>query len=342
LTVVEGYQVEDLWELNEDTGQWEASFYADGLTGMLTDPYTRLRKLPLRITYPLRREQSVTVHLPDAGWDFPEERQSIEDPAFRFVWRQRGEGSTVRFNYECETLRGEVPVSEVPTYLERREEMEDLLGNILYRPDGSARSVLTRLNWLMVALALLTTMGVGLAMSWVYYRLHRAPPPQPAWAPPMPSERRLQGLGGWLILVGIGLVLNPLVILIQIGVGWESYFARDVWLEVASPRGGQYHALWGPLLMGELMGNLLLFGWGLLLLVLYFGKRWAFPKAYIGFLLFSFLFIALDTAFSQLIPFLAEQADPSSMRDVTRAAIGAAVWCSYMVKSRRVQLTFVN
>jgi hypothetical protein len=342
LAVVEKYRVHDLWEMDEATGKLEASFYPDGLYGMLTDPDTRLRKLPLRITYPSRREQTVVVHLPDDDWDFPTQRESVEHSAFRLKHSRAGKGDTVRFHYECETLRPEIPAEEVADYLGKVDEVDALLGDTLFRPAGNAGFSLGQINWLMVVLAGFSLGATGIAGFWGWRRVSVAGPPLVDQAPPLLSEQKLCGLGGWLILVCIGLFVSPLLILFNLGSGWEGYLSQSVWQEVAMPHGGQYHPLWAPLLMVELMGNIALLGWVVLLLILFFGKRRLFPKLYIAFLLANLCLVLFDTVGAQLIPYLAEQSGPDSMRDLTRAAFGAAIWGSYMTKSRRVKLTFVR
>ncbi len=70
--VTEHYRIGNLWKTNSTENQLEAEFYADSLYRRLANPSVRVRKMPLGIWYPLKREQDVIVHLPDNNWIFRE------------------------------------------------------------------------------------------------------------------------------------------------------------------------------------------------------------------------------------------------------------------------------
>jgi len=137
--VTEHYEIKDFWQLDSSSHQWQAKFSTENLDNILTDPNTRLRKMPLRIPYPLRREQDVVVHLPDNDWDLPNWETNVNHEAFSFHYRRHFSGSTVRFHYNCETKLPEVPAAEVAGYLKKREAMQGLLGDMLYRPSAFPR-----------------------------------------------------------------------------------------------------------------------------------------------------------------------------------------------------------
>ena len=101
LEVTEHYQIRDLWKLGKSNQQWEAAFYPESLTRMLTDPDTRLRKMPLGISYPMRREQEVLVYLPDNTWNIPPLDRSVECEAFAFHHHRKLSGATLRLQYDC-------------------------------------------------------------------------------------------------------------------------------------------------------------------------------------------------------------------------------------------------
>jgi hypothetical protein len=121
---------------------------------------------------------------------------------------------------------------------------------------------------------------------------------------------------------------------------WRSYFDLEVWQTVAVPSGAQYHALYGPLLIIETLGNIVLLGLNILLIFLLFGKRRLFPKAFIVLVLSNALFLWLDEILGGMIPSVAESADNSTIREAVRSTLWAMIWTSYMLSSRRVKATF--
>ncbi|MCW5557960.1 MAG: DUF3857 domain-containing protein, partial [Verrucomicrobiae bacterium] len=97
LRVEESYWITNLWRPAESSGRLEATFFADNLSDVLPDPETRIRKTPLRLTYPMRRQQEIRVHLPDADWQIPDAELAVEHEGFSFQYRRRFSDSTVQF-----------------------------------------------------------------------------------------------------------------------------------------------------------------------------------------------------------------------------------------------------
>ncbi|HEX5221718.1 MAG TPA: DUF3857 domain-containing protein [Verrucomicrobiae bacterium] len=344
LTVEEAYLITNLWEFEKADKMYQAHFYADNLYNALTDPDTRLRKTPLRFVYPMERQQEITVHLPDKDWAIPNLEKEVEHDAFSFKYKRRFTGSTVRFHYECRTRLATLPAEQVPSYLAKLEEMEDTLDDMLERPDENPEHFLAGINWLTVILAAFGLCSAAVAAAWYWHRTGTAPAADAV--PPMipsPEDQRLTGLGGWLFLVGLGLCLNPFIRLVTIGQNWEGYFSIHVWQSVAMPQGDSYHPLYAPMLVYELLGNAGLFVLNLLVLCLFFSRRRAFPRTYIVFIISSALFLLLDEVGSAQISTLqASDAGKVDYAQASRAVIYSLVWSAYMLKSRRVRLTFVK
>ncbi len=343
LTVTEHYQIKDLWKPNESGRRLEAVFYAEGMEQVLTDPNTRLRKMPLRMSYPLRRQQDVIVHLPDRDWNISGLEKAVEHDAFSFHYRRKYSDSTVRFEYECQTRTAQVSAEKVAGYLKKLDEMQDLLSDTLYRPNGSQKAGLAQVNWLMIVIAGFATIAV-LAGSIRVWRVTRvaAASSSAVGPPPLPADWHLQGLGGWLILVGIGLCLGPLVRCANLLLNWEGFFSMQTWQAVALPESEQYHPLYTPLLIFELLCNVVLLGWNILAICLFFDRRRFFPRAYIGLLVFNAVFLLTDEIVGAAIPSVAAAATGSSKATLLRALVMSAIWIGYMLTSRRVKATFVR
>ena len=112
------------------------------------------------------------------------------------------------------------------------------------------------------------------------------------------------------------------------------------WHALTNPSGGAYHALWAPLLIFDLLANLTLLGCSILLLVLYFGKRCAFPRLFIAFLLINAFTLLIDQFGTQLVD--KQQPGVDAVRAFTRALVPCLIWIPYMLQSRRVKATFLR
>ncbi len=140
-------------------------------------------------------------------------------------------------------------------------------------------------------------------------------------------EGELVGLGGWLILWCISLVVGPLTSIGMLFVGFDIY--SDV---AASGYGGIY-----TMELAVEIGILIL---TIYAAILFFGKKSNAPKVIIILLIAN----AGASAVLMLIemgvgarPFYLE-----SLKHFILGGVAAAIWIPYFNRSRRVQATFVN
>jgi hypothetical protein len=343
LTITERYQIEDIWKLDTTSRKRQAEFCGESLINMLTDPSTRLRTMPLRIPFPLRQEHEIVVHLPDSDWNIPQVDKTIAHEAFSFRSRRNFTGKVVRYQYECETKVPELPPQKVADYLIKLDQMETDLVEILERPDDAPGPVAANLNWLMIVIAGFGAVFTLAGTFWGWQRTQAVTVAGPGEIPPvLDASVQLQGLGGWLILVGFGLCVGLLTRSYLVLSNWDGYFSLQVWQSFALPQSDQYHPAYAPLLIVELLGNIALFGINLLAVGLFFTKRKAFPKVFLLLLWASAILIVGDELVCRQIPFLAKESNAASFRLMTRSVSCALLWSAYTLKSRRVKATFVR
>jgi hypothetical protein len=344
LELKEEYEINDLWKKPKGSSQWQATFYPENLLKALTAPGTRLRKMPLGIPYPGQREQDIFVHLPDLDWSISPANQTVDHEAFSFHFRREFSGSTVRLHYECATKTSAIPPERVGDYLKRLEEMNDILGDTLSRPEIEAGATLARVNWLMVVVAAFGMMAAAGGGAWFWRAARqRTATAILALPPPLPELAHLTGLGGWLILVGFGLCTSLVSRPTLVASTWKGYFTTAAWQAAALPGGPQYHPLFGPLLIFELLGNIALLGLTALATCLFFAKSRIFPRVFIAMLVGNTLFLLVDELAGMIIPWIRDGSHHSNTAmALVRAIIASGIWWSYMLVSRRVKATFVR
>ena len=158
----------------------------------------------------------------------------------------------------------------------------------------------------------------------------------------MRDRNEPEGLGGWLILPLIGLVISPIRIGLLIATTFLPAFADGSWEYLTHRDSEGYHPLWGPLLVAEMVFNAFFVMYSLFLLVLFFMKHAWFPRAVIIYYLSNLVFIAGDAAVIGLVPGLGLELDGEVTQEIVRALIGIAIWVPYFLVSRRVKNTFVR
>jgi Protein of unknown function (DUF2569) len=150
------------------------------------------------------------------------------------------------------------------------------------------------------------------------------------------------GIGGWLILVVIGLVVTPIRLTYLLMTTYVPIFRDGSWSQLTTPGMPAYHALWAPVLSFEIVGNMLILVLALVTLFCLIRKSRKTPKMAIALYGWAAVFVVIDSFVGNLIPAVAAQSDPASVKELMRSLIGAAIWIPYFLVSKRVKATFVN
>lgn len=155
-------------------------------------------------------------------------------------------------------------------------------------------------------------------------------------------NQELEGINGWLLLVGLGIIISPFLIVYTVYPVYEEIFSTEIWEVLTNPAYEAYNPLWAPIIYAEVAVNgFMLLVW-LYVAYLFFTKRRSFPKWYIFIMIFGLVFLLLDAwAYTWVVPD-EPMFDPSTLKELTRSLIGTFIWVTYMFVSKRVQVTFVN
>jgi hypothetical protein len=148
-----------------------------------------------------------------------------------------------------------------------------------------------------------------------------------------------RGIGGWLLLVALGLVAQPFRLVSTMAQTYAPLDA-DTWRQLTTPGMQAYHPMWGPLLTFEIAGNIVLVIGSVVLLFLFFAKKRIFPRAVVMFMVASLIFLAADELLGNMIPDITS--DHKSITEIIRYALTAAIWIPYFLTSKRVKATFVR
>lgn len=337
LVTTEHYLIADMASPATDREGQVARFYASDIDALLRDPPVSIRKAPLELAYPRDVSEHAEILLPE-DWPIKPDATTVEDPAFRFEQKSRLEGLRLVIDRHFQALTDTVRADDMRRYLANLARAREGTGYELWWSDPRASAgqsptaeptMFDRMNWL-VALLALGMLGFWSWLAMVAYRYDPAPRDEPGG--------RLAGIGGWLVLLAIGLVLRPLMFLASlIKVGEAT--SMDNWIALTTFGRSTYHALWAPMLLGELAAGLGQLVFSLLLVVLFFQRRSSFPRLGILLLAASVVLQATDVAAGSLLP--AGRIEPTDVAQVVRSAFYVAIWSAYLLRSERVGSTFV-
>lgn len=156
------------------------------------------------------------------------------------------------------------------------------------------------------------------------------------------DDWKYDGIGGWLILVAVGLCVSPLLQLLFIFRNLVPIFTTTAWRVLTTPGSPAYHRLWAPVIIFELLINIVFISMEALLLIWFFTKSRRFPAAMIVYLFTVFVLVGIDYFLAQTIPAVAAQDNSEGRLAFMRAGLVCAIWMPYMLKSKRVKGTFTH
>lgn len=158
----------------------------------------------------------------------------------------------------------------------------------------------------------------------------------------MTVNSELKGLGGWLILVGIGVVIGPFRLMAELGPVYGPIFEKGVWEALTTPGSPAYYPYLGSLIIGEIVYNAIIVAASLYLIYLFFSKHYLFPRLYIAVIAVSLVFIPLDAWLVTTIFPSEPMFDSATTKEFVRSLVVGIIWIPYLLVSERVRLTFVE
>ena len=158
----------------------------------------------------------------------------------------------------------------------------------------------------------------------------------------MQKQNDLKGLGGWLIIVGVQVVLFPIVITITFAYDFLPLIQKGNWEALIKFGSEAYTPLFRMLIIGETFFNLSLLIVSLYQVHLFFNQHYLFPKIFIAILTISLIYILVDAWIASLILPKETMFEPQTIGEIAHILIACLIWIPYMLESKRVKATFVG
>lgn len=305
------------------------------LSQRLPRPETAERSRSFALPHPADWSEHCTITLPKE-WPAHSQSQTINDDTFAFSYETRTEGNRVSLSYRWRTLTDSVPAERMQDWTRKMNEVRATFGYQLQQNIRLADAVeKIGVVWSLVACGVFGALA-GLAVGWWFYRR------RPVVSEEIPlGDRHLVGIGGWLILLAIGVTMRPFILVS--GMVADMGLVRDLptWITLTDSESVGYNAGFAWLAWAEFFVHGLLIVWSVVLVPQFFRLKATAPRAQIAFFITFATWLLVDQIAAGLIMPSGNPSDQArQIGQMIGAWIGPAVWVAYLLNSRRVRATF--
>jgi hypothetical protein len=160
------------------------------------------------------------------------------------------------------------------------------------------------------------------------------------------SKFHLEGLGGWLMLLGFSIVVSPLRMLVDFVRDYSLYSDSILIVlnseQVTTVFSGGEPAILFWLLIFEFVGSAIFLLLGIYVAYLFFTKKVNFPNVFVNVALWFLLWNLIDVYASSTLSILEGSVGPEVYKLLAGQVFYIVVWIWYINKSVRVKNTFIN
>lgn len=332
IVTIENYRIPKFSKWSEEKNRFTADIPTPDLDGHLRSPSSTIRNAPLGISRMSDLTLITETLLPDT-WTIEPDKVTVEDPAFSFERAITPKGNRLIITDRFKSLVDEVAAADTARYANHLSDARNQSGYHLYwgKPKQTEQAgALDRINWMLLVIG---AMALGFWI-WLALKLYRYDPPPRAGS----DDGLPNGLGGWLVLPGFGLIAAPIMALFTLYSGHEAW-AADTWASLTTFGNEAYHALWAPVLLFELVMQLGVLVLSIFVAILFFRRRSSVPRIYIGLQIAVVSQLLIDLVLVGAIPAAAIASSDTSQ--FVGALVGSVIWITYFIRSVRVRNTFV-
>ncbi|MRG46418.1 DUF3857 domain-containing protein [Chitinophaga sp. SYP-B3965] len=330
IRVKEKYTIRDPWQVDSaNNNQLTFNSTAHVLKDKLVIINDTSRKTPLTLFFPNQLDYTITIKLPEP-WALDAKNYRLESPFYDFSFKSTLDDKTVTLKYDFRAKTDHIPAEGIEQYIKDMDKLVSSTGYLFsYDPSkvGKENTSPSGINWLVLFVAVASgAFFIYVALKYYKRSVTQEHPTYEAW-----------DLGGWLVLVGISLVISPVIIMIGL-FGMET-FHNSLWTGLGAAYPDKNLSLMQLFLLLEVVGNVFLLILICFTTLLFFRKRDLFPRTMIFMLAFNILLVLIDSIMAEVVfnaHMLAE-----NLKEIIRPMIFAGIWIPYLLVSHRVKHTFV-
>jgi hypothetical protein len=155
---------------------------------------------------------------------------------------------------------------------------------------------------------------------------------------PRGEENEYSQIGGWLVLLCLGLILTPLYTMVTLVKG--NFTNVHQWKMLVDTSYADYNPVLGGFVLFEFMTELAFFAFSILVLILFLKRRSSTPHLLSALYIFNVVYIVATAISGSFLELYTASETRSNINDILRALLIACIWIPYLFLSERSKQTF--
>ncbi|WP_445748665.1 DUF3857 domain-containing protein [Polaribacter sp.] len=332
-TTFEEYVIDSIWKKDISNNQLYINFDPYSITNSLSMPNKRERNQPFALPYPLTKTHKINIKLPEK-WNISKDSYRINSPIlfYDYVIKYKEKENLIELTHYIKTHKDHVTNEEFDEFYENLKKINNNIVFQIYIPNSFNNFKSKDLIEYFGIIIFILVLVIAVFLALITYKFD----------PKVKIEsyyEKNKSISGWLIIIGIGLCISPLVLKFQ-------FFTKNIlllngsWIHFFDSTSSSFNISLGLIIFLELVVYVFAYVFIILCIVLFFNKRTSFPKLYSFLLIFMLLFLILDTILTNYVK--GSEIQSSEYFDIIKSLISTTIISSYLLFSENVKETFVK
>ena len=289
--------------------------------------------MPYYIKYPSHINHEIIISLPEK-WNVSPENKKLGSDAYKYHYNVEYDNQKIKINHNYKTLKNHITPEETKTFI---RDHQKILNNLSYQLTYNTNYLES--NSETSSILILFSISILLISTFFAYKIY--------YNYNIPAKNIngvSQEIGGWLVLVAIGLVFTPIRLLYDVLKNFQDFFGINTWAYISLDHSSFSELFLSLLIIFELIYNSTFFVFSILIILLFFKRRTILPSIIIIFYTSTFIFLSLDSilAFNLNESLYSEIEKMQAYKEIGTSFIKVAIWVPYFLFSKRVKSTFTE
>jgi len=336
VTTVEYYLLKKLWSVEDSSASKVITkdFMPYALNSKLIYGDENTRKDPLKIAFPYCHTHTITV-TKEGGWNVQTTTTEENNNYFNYNYTYKVNGNTLELTYSYNANTGVIYPTDYKDY---KEKMDVISNNMIFSAQEKPLATgIVSFNWPLV-LALLGAFVFAGILAWYLYK-------RPYQTDYGVNDPVYSSIGGWLVLLAIGITLNPLTLLYALYSEYSTEMSVNYAVYFFDPESSYFSPIKGYYAFFVACVNTCLFVFSVLVAILFYQKKTQFRLYFVFFRVFNAVFIIVNLII--LYSFYGGSDDVAERTllskettSMIKVVVQACIWVPYVWFSDRSRYTF--